>query len=273
MASLKPYGTPSSFRKAHGNLFSSNDLFFLKFTRVIDRIKSGEDEFRGACKIYDGGSFILCLLSSERCVLYSNSFHNGMVRKLADYLNRSKGLSMLIGSKNIVEAIAHWSKVEFLCDSNAVFYECVAISSTFSITTGQMKNACEIDINKLISMSAKFKEEFTNGEERYAHDTSNVLGPIENYYVWVVDNEVCAFVLFGKSDTKDPCIISIYTPLEFRNHGYASSLLYEVTKKILEKKYRKVVLWTKERNMQARKVFEKVGYSFVQESLDLKVVR
>jgi len=68
------------------------------------------------------------------------------------------------------------------------------------------------------------------------------------------------------------CVTHVYTPPYFRNKGYASSCVAQLSQMILDRGFTKAVLYTDMENPTSNSIYQKIGYRPVCDSVELKFV-
>ncbi|MCY3774146.1 MAG: GNAT family N-acetyltransferase [Gemmatimonadetes bacterium] len=80
-----------------------------------------------------------------------------------------------------------------------------------------------------------------------------------NLYIW--DHEGPVSIARESRAMKNGTVVTlVYTPPESRNRGYATSCVYELTKKLLAGRYRFCSLFTDLANPTSNRIYPKVGY-------------
>jgi predicted GNAT family acetyltransferase len=81
----------------------------------------------------------------------------------------------------------------------------------------------------------------------------------QRIYLWCDPNPV-AMAGWAGPTPNGIRINSVFTPSEFRNRGYASNLIAQLTQKLLDDGRRSVFLFTDQRNPSAERIYETIGY-------------
>ena len=85
----------------------------------------------------------------------------------------------------------------------------------------------------------------------------------DRHYIWWEDGVPVSQVVYGR-DTPDGAVINwVYTPPEFRGHGYASALVAEVAKLLFLRGKKFCCLFADAENPVSRSVYSKLGYKEV----------
>ena len=80
------------------------------------------------------------------------------------------------------------------------------------------------------------------------------------YFLWEEDGKIVSQAVFSRKLEKGASIGGVYTPKELRGKGYAYNLVYQLSKRCLEKGYDYCVLYTDDGNPISNHIYEKIGY-------------
>lgn len=81
----------------------------------------------------------------------------------------------------------------------------------------------------------------------------------ENFYVWRENNGKIVCMANYWENNKIAKISYVYTPKDQRNKGYCKSLIYELTKFLIDKKI-EPMLYTEYENISANQAYQSIGY-------------
>jgi len=87
-------------------------------------------------------------------------------------------------------------------------------------------------------------------------------------WLWVDAGEVVALVAYGSPTPEGIRLGPVYTPPERRRQGYATSLVAEVSARLLEGGFRRCYLFTDLANPTSNAIYRRVGYEQVCESAE-----
>lgn len=79
------------------------------------------------------------------------------------------------------------------------------------------------------------------------------------YYLWVTDQPV-SMALYARETGNTGMIGVVYTPPEYRNHGYATAVTATVTRAILDRGKKYATLYTDLDNPTSNSIYMKIGY-------------
>jgi predicted GNAT family acetyltransferase len=83
--------------------------------------------------------------------------------------------------------------------------------------------------------------------------------PDADLYLWI-DNEPVSLAGYGGSTPNGTRVAPVYTPPRFRRRGYATALVGQLTKQLLEEGRRYCFLFTDLSNPTSNSIYQKVGY-------------
>lgn len=92
---------------------------------------------------------------------------------------------------------------------------------------------------------------------------------IENQrlHLWVVDGIPVSMASRARSTKNGATINAVYTPDEFKRNGYASQVVWHLTKKLLEQGYSFCSLYTDLANPTSNSIYKKIGYERISDSV------
>jgi uncharacterized protein len=92
---------------------------------------------------------------------------------------------------------------------------------------------------------------------------------IENrrLHLWVVDGIPVSMASQARSTKNGATINAVYTPNEFKRKGYASQVVWHLTKKLLGQGYTFCSLYTDLANPTSNSIYKKIGYERISDSV------
>jgi len=119
-----------------------------------------------------------------------------------------------------------------------------------------------LDFNKLIvELDAYLK--VTDGEDHEFYNQFNGLDTIKNVVIAYQDNKAAGCGAFKKFDDKTVEIKRIYVKFAYRGSGIAQAILNSLELWASEKGFKKCVLETGNRQVEAIKFYKKAGYKSI----------
>lgn len=86
-----------------------------------------------------------------------------------------------------------------------------------------------------------------------------------------VNGKPVSMAQYGRDIGTSAAINFVYTPVEFRGHGYGSAVTAHLTKKLLDGGRAEIHLYTDMANATSNKIYQAIGYEFVCESMHLRI--
>jgi hypothetical protein len=100
------------------------------------------------------------------------------------------------------------------------------------------------------------------------HRMANLDATAAGIWLWVEAGEPVALVAYGGPTPQGIRLGPVYTPPERRRRGYATSLVAEVSARLLEGGYRRCYLFTDLANPTSNAIYRRIGYEQVCESAE-----
>jgi len=94
----------------------------------------------------------------------------------------------------------------------------------------------------------------------------------KNIYVLEIDNTPVSMACTNREMQTVCGVALVYTPPYFRGRGYASSCVAQLSQLILSRGFKRCVLYTDLANPTSNSIYQKIGYSPICDSLELKFV-
>lgn len=182
---------------------------------------------------------------------------------------------VVMGSKTFVDNLAkmwvknHHSSIQ-LIEAHWI-YSCNQIRTIGLGVPGSMREAVESDLPILIDWlqeeAAESKRDFNPIIEEEKLVFLMMCGAL---YVWD-DVEIRATARLARPTDHGIVLTGVYTPSHFRNNGYGGRLVEALTREAL-KDYMIVNLYVDKQNGVANRLYQRIGYQKVTESVKMKLV-
>lgn len=201
---------------------------------------------------------------------------NTAIKLLIQYLLESnipiKGIS---GNKVICNSfITHYRKKspssifkEYL---NSEILELREIHTT-TIPNGSFRQANLLDLDTITHWNVLFGKDILGLRLEYDRIIDLIQERINNnlYYIFLnTDNIPVAMACTTRKLLNGVSISYVYTSSSYRGHGYATAIMYHLSKSILEQGNQFCTLFVDKKNPIANRVYHKVGYHFIAENHD-----
>lgn len=263
MITPKYFKTFEEFVEFNRAYIESNPLQNIFLIRVISAVVYGQTTvYKFFNLIGDIGEQIIALVVDDFCLLYTDNYNPDCLELLSKKLEFEKfNKYTFAGNKNLVENLLSFNKANYSLDKHLAIYKSSSLTSDINITSGKIRLADLKEIESLAEHSIEFTKEYDGNEETLNTMRSMLKEAIENEYLYVWDdNGICAMALvMQKEEFEFPEIGHVYTLPSKRNQGYSTSLIFKLTK-ILLQNFDFVMLYTHGENPSSNKVFMKAGY-------------
>lgn len=142
---------------------------------------------------------------------------------------------------------------------NLRLYACDRVL-TLSSNPGLFRPATKDDESLLIDWAGEFRREAgTEDEASHTKAQISTLTAKGWLYVWQ-DGEVVSMAELGRETSHGFSVSLVYTPLHFRNKGYATSCVAELPKRMLDSGKKFCCLYTDLANPTSNSIYQKIGY-------------
>jgi len=257
--------------------FDDTQEFFTHNKKIIEEnyfvfyagiIAMGSPEVQNVYQLYnvtdDDGSHAYCLWYSGNYIIHSFKWTNKIINALSQTINFDE-LSKITfsGNNELLTELFKKNNVQFEIMKERLIYHCCK-TNILTDCKGEIEKATIDDIDELSKMSYQYHlDEFGKYAQRdLKYMTNIVVKGIENgnLYKLRVNNKISSMAQVISEDHIAPLIGQLYTKKELRNKGYATSILYLLTNKLLNDGHKKCGLLSDLNNSSSNAVFRKVGY-------------
>ena len=141
------------------------------------------------------------------------------------------------------------------------FLSCKKLNS-ISLSSGFMDTPTESDRETLKKYWKEFQESMhldVRSKDKDIEKEVDSWYKDNKFFLWRNQNGKVVSIAAFKLEDKMAKISHVYTPKEERRKGYCASLIYSITKMLLEKKYQPM-LYTDENYEASNNAYKKVGY-------------
>lgn len=177
-------------------------------------------------------------------------------------------------ARRCADLICANTKCEPVVRLQQLLYRCSKVIPPEGVP-GSARLAEESDFETLMNWRREFRLESLPHEsvdrEQLTKEANEAIIK-KDTYIWVVNDEPVSCAQVGRPTARTMAIRYVYTPPEHRKKGYASAITALATQNILKSGKTYGVLFTDATNPISNKVYQKLGYEFVSESLYLGFV-
>ena len=138
---------------------------------------------------------------------------------------------------------------------------------------GQLKLAIQAETELLTKWIQAFVKEALGIDESEADSRRWVIRHLEqdSLYVWENNNRLVSMAAYGGITPNGIRVNSVYTPLEHRGNGYATSCVAAMSKVLLHR-HRYCFLFTDKANLTSYKIYHRIGYTPMGDISDYKFI-
>ena len=206
--------------------------------------------------------FIVGVLAGKNLIIAANTLEKDVYYELVEYMEKVN-YPGIIGTKencNLYHEIyQELTNKELYLKMDQRIYSCNKVTD-YAMDLGTIRSATKNDVNLLVEWGYDFtldidphvkKEDIKKGIEQKVDN--DVLFLLE------VNNEIVSMAQRSRSLNQTESIGYVYTPPHHRRKGYASIIVTDVTKRILEDG-RIATLYTDLSNPTSNSIYMKIGY-------------
>jgi predicted GNAT family acetyltransferase len=125
--------------------------------------------------------------------------------------------------------------------------------------SGAMSPATREELDLITEWMIEFSKQL--GDQNPAHrDDVEERFNAGHYFLWRDRGQVVSIAAFAGPTPNGVRINSVFTPIEFRNQGYASANVAALTQHLLDTGRKLVFLFTDLKNPISNSIYQKVGY-------------
>jgi len=237
----------------------------------------------------DSSNWVMCTVSSNKIIrmvavmtppfgitLYAvdNIVDENVLKCLIDGLI-SDDISVpgVVSEKSLSQAFA-----QIYCTAKNLHYCIYVDQRIYKLTSvnpdipriGKMRPAAEADMSFLPYWSEDFRAS-AGGDGVVSSDAEQYRYLISNGSLFILEDNGTAVSMarISREIVKTAGIAYVYTPPYFRGHGYASSIVAQLSQMWLDKGFN-CVLYTDLANPTSNSIYQKIGYRPICDSLDIK---
>ena len=206
--------------------------------------------------------FVVGVLAGKNLIIASNTLKEDVYYDLVEYME-TVDYPGIIGVREHCDIYHSTYKEifgkELMTRMNQRIYYCSKVNE-YSKKIGLVRLANEGDIDHLIDWVFNFMldvDESTSIEEAKTHLDNQINN--RTLYVLEINNQVVSMAGRTRSLNSTESVGLVYTPVKFRRNGYASIVVEEVTRKILNDG-KMATLYTDLSNPTSNSIYMKIGY-------------
>ena len=255
---IKIYDSHQSFLKIYESYFLSDEIRYglilgiTKRNRGISLMISSVIEDR----------FVVGLLAGKNLIIAANTMETDVFDDLVSYMDQID-YPGIIGTKEhcdiYQEAYKRITGKVLSIQMNQRIYDCKKVINN-SMSIGEVRLAIENDIDSIISWAYHFSKDvgdmisMEEARKNLEYQVAN-----KTLFVLTVNDVLVSMAARSRSLEKTESVGYVYTPLQYRNKGYASQIVSEVTRKVLADG-KIATLYTDLSNPTSNSIYMRIGY-------------
>ena len=200
-------------------------------------------------------------------------------------LPEAKNLAALIETTdNIKEIVGTKESVEFILDnlrsSHPGYPEIVMSQKIYKCSklipfdrNNKMIKATNVHLKTVKEWFRQFLIDThinLNPSDQYIQELATTRIEREQVFILIVDGTPVSMASMARPTNESITVNGVFTPIERRGNGYACECTSKLTELLL-KEYKYCTLYTDSTNPTSNKIYTKVGYEFICESLHYKI--
>lgn len=208
------------------------------------------------------GKIVCSIKTISKAIIGGTSNEETGISKIANfYIQHNIDLSGIVGQRNYSNSFATTYHKEIERKKEFISHK-LEKTEKIEFAKGQMALCEEIDVDLIVDWTSKFQEE-TNLLPRKSIEQieKDSISYIKNrlFYKWQFEGKTVSIACIIRETANYGIVGGVYTPLENRGNGYASSLVYELSNEIL-KTFKFCGLFTDKDNPTSNKIYRNIGY-------------
>ncbi len=267
--------TANEFKKKYGDLIDAHEAELQLFS--LNLTDSSNGAFMGAVYCNNEPCTLFLNAYPYNLQLFENKRSTDAVTALAEYIVKN-GISIagVQGRKYTAEAFIKAYR-ELDAKQFITFFDMSVLSLTDPIkpdVTGSLYRAQQSDAQKVTEYIKAFNGELRTAAEAKRLDAQKIaLDLIENEsaYIYSVNGAFVGMAATQKRGKHGMTVSQVYIDKQYRGRGYAKAMMYLLCTRLL-KNNEYVTLFVNNMNAAACKVYADVGFKFVANNVDCRIV-
>ncbi|GJM17189.1 MAG: acetyltransferase [Thermodesulfobacteriota bacterium] len=210
-------------------------------------------------------------------IIYATKKHlDRSIRELCDYLvDHQIKLPGMIGSKDtVLKFVERWTSMNPFSSGdqiNQMVYKLEKVNP-IPIADGKLRQATDLDLELIADWMGKFHVEALQSISAKEATELAVKKIREGaLYLWETDQPV-SMVGWTRPTRNGVTIAYVYTPLQYRKRGYATSSVAKLSELLLAQ-HRFCALFTDLSNPTSNSIYQKIGYQALDHVLQCKFLK
>ena len=201
--------------------------------------------------------------NTSKGILAGNNADKEDCELLIEYLqNQGVLLEGLVGDEKYTDIFMSLYPLEISSMKKLISHELSNVNEV-PLSNGLARLANESEIDILAQWFFLFQEEENLFPQKTAEGFIQHVQNLVNksmLYVWEINNEIVSMATIVRETPNFQIVGAVYTPVNQRKNGYASSLVHFLSQLIVDKG-KKAGLFTNASNPTSNKIYQKIGYN------------
>lgn len=277
---VREFADPREFRAVADPLILANeaaDSLLIGISGILVSRPEVYPEFRLWCAIEDGEPHLAAVMTPPRNVILSASRSDEGIAAMADALaSIDPSPPGLTGTEPTASRSVERMGITAVKEMGQGIHELKRVIPTPQVP-GQVRRAGLRDSDLLVDWMRLFAlEALPRGEEQFLRqvvdqrmtaDTS-----VSGFWLWECAGTVVSASGYGRPTPTGITVGPVFTPVEHRGKGYATSLVAELSGWLLDSGRRSCFLYTDLANPTSNAIYRRIGYRLVAESSQYRFV-
>jgi len=266
MQNVTNHNTPEDFLNKNLLLLEKNELDNNLILGICQGYEDKSKEQKNCQLIsnFDNNGNIICSIKNTQiAVLGGNTNNEELVLGISNYYKDNKiDLMGVFGREDIAHAFSKLYGKPILKTKGMLSHK-LDVLKQINIIEGSFEVCSFTDENQLIEFIEEFHIElnyFPKKDKEEIKSTCLKLINEKRIFKWVKDNEIVSIAAIVRNTNNIGIIGGVYTPKQNRGKGYATSIVYNLSKHILNIGYKYSGLFTDIDNPTSNKIYKKIGY-------------
>jgi hypothetical protein len=266
MQTATKHTTPEDFLSKNLHLLEKNEL---DNNLILGICQGYEDKFKEQknsllISNYDNNGNIICSIKNTQiAVIGGNTNNEELVSGISNYYKDKKiDLMGVFGREDMAQTFSKLYGKPILKTKGMLSHK-LDVLQQITITDGSFEVCSIEDEYQLIDFVEEFHLElnyFPKKDKEQIKSTNLKLIKEKRIFKWVKDNEIVSIAGIVRNTNNIGIIGLVYTPKQKRGKGFATNIVYNLSKHILNSGYKYSGLFTDIDNPTSNKIYKKIGY-------------
>ncbi|MBV8328291.1 GNAT family N-acetyltransferase [Chryseobacterium sp.] len=280
MFEIIEYSRVHDFYNANKELIFKNRLSHYHLIKYFNELNNGNQSIYAGYNIIDqNGGNVICVWADSVYYLYALKWSDSIILGLLSKIEIDKYTKRFsfCGTLDLIKDLFEKSGITYEVFKERNLFECFELKDRKEeeiIGKPYLSSINDLDI--IAQMTYDFGiEEWGHREGRDQVNASKI--SLQSIYSktsvnWQVNGEIVSVATILDSESEMSIIGNLYTQPNHRGKGYAKSLVYEITKQILEDGDRCGIV-SDANNPITNKMFQEIGYEQISKYISVNTLR